>query len=170
MNLGRRRVNAFRQPIARAEKIGPEHNPWFWNPSRLHTKRPDGVFMERLREIDPSLAVTWNPISCRWQVWAPMPKMNHPICQGWRLLFVHNGPSGEYLPLDERVFARLYWSSMDAWGSAKKYFDHMQSVMIQDREKKDLKDAEDGYHRAAEYMDFTKVKNIGTGSKFSRYL
>ena len=169
MNLGRRRSQPFRTPVSKPRKVGPEANPWFWNPRRKTTKRPPQAFMERLAEVDPTLDVTWNPISCRWQVWAPNPRMNHPICQGWRLLFVHNGADGQYLPLDERVFARLYWSSVDAWGSAKGYFDHMQSVMSRDQAKKDLDDAEDGYKRASEYMEYTKVKNIGSGNKFSRY-
>jgi hypothetical protein len=168
--LGRRKVNPFRQAVAKPEKLGPEHNPWFWNPRRLHTKRPPESFVRDLKAIDPKLEVTWNPITCRWQVWTESPKLQHPICQGWRLLFVHQGPSREYLPLDERIFARLYWSSVDAWGSAKSYFDHMQSVMLRDKERQDLKDAEDGTYRGQEYLEYTKVKNTGTGSKFSRYL
>ncbi len=169
MNLGRRRVNPFKQAVATPRNLGPEYNPWFWNPARMHTKRADSVFLEKLREIDPQLAVCWNPINCRWQVWTPG-KINHPICQGWRLLFIHQGRDGEYLPLDERVFARLYWSSADAWGTAKRYFDHMQSVIEADKARSDAATADQGQYLGQEYLEYTKVKNIGSGSKFSRYL
>lgn len=164
------RTPTFSQPVSRGKKLGPEYNPWFWNPRRQPTQRPPEAFMKRLKEVDSALEVTWNPISARWQVWTPNPKMNHPICQGWRLLFVHNGANGEYLPLDERVFARLYWSSADAWGSARQYFDHMQSVMAEDKAKRDAAVSADGAYRGQDYLNYTKVKNIGQGNKFTRFL
>lgn len=170
MNLGHRRGQPFKQAISKPDKLGPEYNPWFWNPRRKATKRPDAAFMERLHEIDPNLDVTWNPISCRWQIWTPNPKMNHPTCQGWRLLFVHNGPQGQFMPLDERVFARLYWSSVDAWGSAKAYFDNVQRVAEREKEHESAKATQEGVDKGQEYMEYTKIKNIGSGSKFTRYL
>jgi hypothetical protein len=167
--LGRLR-QPFRQPVARPVQLGPEYNPWFWNPRRPHTVRPSASFMERLHEIDAKLEVTWNPITTRWQVWTPMPRMNHPICQGWRMLFVHQDSDGRFLPLDERLFARLYWSSADAWGSAKGYFDQVQRVEEEARARREAASVDQSYKLSQEYLEYTKVKNIGAGNKFSRYL
>src|SRR5512145_2285287 len=102
------RTAPFKQPIAKPKRLGPEFNPWYWHPYRPDAQLAPVSFMKRFKaEMGQELEITWNPINQRWQVWSRAPRMQNPICTGWRLLFIHNGPSGEYLPLDERIYARL---------------------------------------------------------------
>lgn len=128
-------------------------------------------FERMLESFDPEggLKCTWNPILERWQLWAPAPRMQHKVCQGWRLLFIHNGPSGEYLPLDERVLARLEWASARVHGSAKGYFARIQSEMERDEENKQKRLAAEAIDQAMPYWEHSRIKNIGKGSKFSTY-
>src|SRR3990167_3687430 len=87
----------FQMPIQRqAPKVGPAFNPWYWNPNELSIQFAPEWFRKPLkREMGDELEITWNPINERWQVWSRSPRINHPICQGWRLLFIHNGPNGD---------------------------------------------------------------------------
>lgn len=165
----------FKVPVRKAEKVGPEYNLWYWNPNRAGVRTAPAWFMEKLEEFDrdDDLAVTWNPITERWQLWARSPRLVHPICQGWKLLFVHKGPSGEYLPLDERVFARLYWASARAFGSAKSYFERIASELQRDREKRDNQIKQDQIDQAMPFFDHSQIKvsmfGPSSGSKFSTY-
>jgi hypothetical protein len=165
----------IRMPIARPKVIGPEANPWYWNPNRVGVRTAPPSFMERLHsELGSELEVTWNPIRERWQVFSRAPKVTHPICSGWRLLFIHEGPDKEYLPLDERVFARLYFSSVMAHGSARQYFDRMQREAERDKERAEQAEFQDTMDRAMEYgWDFSRIKVSGcgqsSGSKFSEF-
>ena len=119
------------------------------------------------------LEVTWNPINQRWQVWARSPRLIHRICQGWRLLFIHSGPAGEHLPLDERVFARLYHASADKHGSAKAYFDRICREYERDREKQAKRDLDDQIDMSMPFFEHSQIKVSGfgksSGSKFSTY-
>lgn len=162
----------FRQPIAKpTQKLGPEHNPWFFNPNRCEVKFAPDWFRDKLRELDgyEDLSVTWNPILERWQVFSRAPKISHPICSGWRLLFIHNGPSGEHLPLDERLLARLYHASASAHGDAKKYFDRITQEMVRDKEAREKKNLNDQIDMSMPFFEHSQIKNIGKGSKFTTY-
>lgn len=162
----------FRQPIAKPVRLGPEYNPWFWNPNRIGVQGPPEAFAKQLREVGEELAITYNPIRSRWQVWSRAPRMQNPICSGWRLLFIHNGAEGEYLPLDERVFARLYAASTMAHGSAKAYFDRMKSEMERDKARRDAQNTQDTIDLAMPSFEHSQIKvgyGPSNGSKFSRY-
>jgi hypothetical protein len=163
------RANPFRIPVAKPKKLGPEVNPWFWNPNNPSVRTAPESFLRRLSELGNDLAITWTPIQERWLVWAKAPRIQNPICQGWRLLFIHNGPDGEYAPLDERVFARLYASSVYEHGSAKQYFARIQAEMERDRERKDARQRQDAIDIAMPYWEHSQIKNIGKGNKFSTY-
>jgi hypothetical protein len=119
------------------------------------------------------LEVTWNPINQRWQVWSRAPHINQPVCQGWRLLFIHNGPQGEYLPLDARVHARLWASSAMAHGNGKNYFDRIVSEMERDKAKREAKSVQDTIDLAMPSFEHAQIKVSGfgksSGSKFSTY-
>jgi len=169
-----RQPQQFKQPIARPKALGPEFNPWFWNPNNVSAQFAPDHFRRRLwREMDPQLDVTWNPINQRWQVWARSERMQNPVCRGWRLLFIHNGPEGEYLPLDERVFARLLYASADVHGSAKAYFDRIASEYQRDREKTEKKNLDDQIDMAMPYFEHSQIKVSGfgksNGNKFATY-
>lgn len=164
----------FNQPIARPKPLGPEFNAWYWNPNRppAGPYRPSKEFLTALRQLDggEDLEAVWNPIQERWQLWAKAGHVSHPMCQGWRLLFIHNGAGGEYLPLNETALARLYWSSAAAFGSAKKYFDAIQREAEREKEAREKKNLQDQIDMAMPYFEHSQIKNIGKGSKFTNYL
>jgi hypothetical protein len=165
--------NQFRAKAGPKRTLGPEFNPWFWHPNRPGIKTAPEWFKDKLVAVGEELAVTWNPINERWQVFTRSPRLSHPVCQGWKLLFIHNGPSGEYLPLDERVFARLYAASVHEHGSAKAYFERIVNEMERDRIKQDASSLQDSIDIAMESFDHSRIKVSGfgpsSGSKFSRY-
>lgn len=168
------RLPQFSQRIAKPQALPPEYNPWYWNPNRGSIVSAPSWFQEKLRELDgwEDLRVVWNPINQRWQVFSRAPRVNHPICQGWRLLFIHNGVNGEHLPLDERLLARLYWSSAAAYGSAKKYFDAIQREAERDKEAREKKNLADQIDMAMPYFEHSQIKvgyGSNNGSKFAKY-
>ncbi len=165
-----RTPQTFRQPVAKPKRLGPEHNPWFWHPFNPYITFAPAEFRKRLKhEMGEELEITWNPLTERWQVWERSTKINHPICQGWRLLFIHNGPSGEHLPLDERVFARLFAASARANGNGKEYFARIVSEMDRDRERREAQNRQNTIDQAMPYFEHSQIKNIGKGSKFATY-
>lgn len=155
--------------ITRSFVKGPEGNPWYWNPNRVSIKFAPDWFMKQVREIGDELSITWNPIIERWQVWGRAPRINNPICQGWRLLFVHNDADGGYLPLDETVLARLYACSVLEHGSAKRYFDRVLQEKIREEEERERRFNQESQDRAEDYRQYGQIKNIGHGSKWSNY-
>lgn len=165
----------FRQKVAKPQSLGPEHNPWFWNPSKVDARFAPDDFRKRLKsEMGSELEVTWNPINERWQIWAKTPRIQHPICSGWRLLFIHNAADGSYLPLDERVYARLYHASIMKHGSARQYFDRLVSEMDRDRDKRAKQHHDDTIDAAMGSFEHSKIQismfGKSNGSKFSTYL
>lgn len=151
---------------------GRETIPQFWYPQRAGVRFADSRFRERLHEFDPALEVVWNPIIERWQVWTKQPRIQNSFCPGWMLLFIHNGPSGEHLPLDERVFARLYACSARQHGSMKGYFDRIASEMERDREQHEKWARADAVDRAMPLWDHSRIRvgyGAANGSKFSQY-
>lgn len=161
----------FKQPIKRPTRIpDPSENPWFWHPSNVYARRAPEYFRAPLRaQMGEELDVTWNPVIERWQVWTRAPKIQHPVCQGWRLLFIHNAADGSYLPLDERVYARLYSASARVHGDGKKYFDRIQSEYWRDQERKEKRLRQEAVDQAMPFWEHSQIKNIGKGNKFSTY-
>jgi hypothetical protein len=165
----------IRQAVAAPKRLGPETTPWFWHPNRVGVRMGPDSFRQRLwDELGSELEVTWHPLKERWLVWAKAPKIQHPLCTGWRLLFIHEGPDREYLPLDERVLARLYHASAMKHGDARKYFDRIAAEIMRDRETKEKDDFQDTMDKAMETgWDFSRIKVSGcgqsSGSKFSDF-
>lgn len=164
----------FNVPVAKPVKLGPEHNVWFWNPARPQFKQANEGFVERLhKEMGEELEVTWNPVIDRWQVWSKAPRFQHPICQGWRLLFIHHDSQGGYLPLDERLFARLFEASAAKHGSAKQYIDRIQAEYWRDQDKKNKRLTQEAIDQAMPFFDHSQIKvsmrGKSNGSKFSTY-
>lgn len=160
----------FRQRVSKPTRIpGPETIPAYWNPNRQSIRLAPEDFRKKLRAIDPELECTWNPIEERWLIFQRAPRMQHPLCSGWMLLFVVKNADGSYAPLDQRVFARLYAGSARAWGSAKEYFNRIEAEMQRDRESFERANRQDTIDQAMPYYDHSQIKNIGKGSKFSTY-
>ncbi len=160
----------FRQRIAKPERVGLEHNVWFWHPHRCGVKFGPSSFTDRLKsEMGDELEVVWNPINERWQVWMKSPGFQSPIAQGYKLLFVHQDRYGNYLPLDERVYARLYSCSRDVNGTGKEYFARIESEYWRDKDKQEKRLSQEAIDQAMPYFEHSKIKNIGKGNKFSTY-
>ena len=164
-----RRRQTFRQPIAKPKKLGPETNPWYWNPGRFGVKLAPPDFRTTLHDFDPDLEVTWNPVDEKWQVWMKAPSFQHPVCQGWKLLFVVKYADGSYMPLDNRTFARLYEASAAKWGNGRQYFNQVVAQMDRDKERREKQRVQDQIDMAMPFFDHSQIKNIGKGSKFSTY-
>lgn len=149
---------------------GPEANPWWWNPARPAVRFAPEWFMVQLRRLDPDLRVVWNAYTERWQVWAPSPRIQHPLCAGWMMLFPVKYPDGSYCPLDERTLAKIHEVSARAWGGAKQYWDRIESETARDRAKMKADRADSVKYGAGEYYNYMQIKNIGSGSKFADHL
>jgi hypothetical protein len=155
----------------RRQALGPEYNPWYWNPNRIGAVKAPSWYMERVaREFGEDIDIVRNPISERWQVFSRFPKMQHPVCCGWRLLFVHKDVDGSYLPLDERLLMRILATDMTKQGGAKAYFDRIQNEQIRDRERAEKQALQDTIDIATETgWDHSRISTAGRGNKFTRF-
>lgn len=166
-------TTTFSVEVTKPKQLGPSVNPWFWNPNREPGRRPNDSFVAELHRLDPDLRAVWNPVQERWALWVRSPKLAHPICQGWRLLFIHHAADGSYLPLDATFFARIYSIDSHRVGDAKKYFDRIVSEMDRDREKREAKFTSDTIDAAMPSFEHSKIQVSGfgksSGNKFSTF-
>ena len=169
----------FGVQVARPAKQGPETHSWYFHPSRVDVRFAPQSFMRLVKELEitPEIQITWNPIREFYQVWQRNPKLQHPICQGWKLLF--NVAEGDkYCPLDERVMWKLYDRSIQLnpanGGSLKRYFDRVEAQMKADEVAVAKARDNDRRDRTDPWFEFGKIKVSGcgasNGSKFSTYL
>jgi len=154
-------------------KVPPRESlTWWWHPNRPGVRMGPAWFDKMAHEVDENVAVTWSGWHQRWLVWLKAPQFNHPVCWGWKLLFVVREDDGSYRPLDERVLARLYSASMKKWGTAKKYFDAYQREQARDKEVRDKDNWNDTLSQAMESFEHSQIKvgyGPSSGSKFSDY-
>jgi hypothetical protein len=89
-------------------------------------------------------------------------------------LFIHQGPDGGYLPLDDRLFARLYHASAAKWGSGRAYFDRLAAEMERDRAKTEAQTRQDSLDSGMDVWKSTQISvsmhGKSNGSKFADYL
>lgn len=166
------KVNPFAMEAARPQKRGPETNLWFHSPSRYGVMFAPESFSRALREISEDLRVTWNFHAQRWMCWARSARIQNQYSQGWNLLFVHNGPDGGYLPLDERLLARIHTCDTQNTGGALRHFDRVMAEMERDKEKAKAKTSGENMDIAMESFDHAQIKvgyGKSNGSKFSTY-
>ena len=166
------KVSPFKMQTASKVERGPEHNLWFHSPNRHGVQLAPEWFRKQLHELDPNFEVTWNFHAERWMLWVRSPRINNKYAQGWNLLFVHNGPKGEYLPLDERMFARIYTIDTQRQGGALRAFDRVMAEMKRDKEKEREQTTAENVDIAMESFDFSKIKvgyGKSNGSKFTTY-
>jgi hypothetical protein len=165
------RPHPFRVPVAKKVALGPEHNPWYWNPNRVGAGEAPTWFKAKLREVDPEgdIDVRWNPVKQRWGVFYRKPSMRHPLCSGWVLLFLAQYEDGSYLPLDERILARLYEASAAKWGNGKKYFQQVVDQIEHEKTSREKQHTQDTIDIAMESFEHSQIKNINSGSNFSKY-
>lgn len=161
------------QVPTRVGPADPESHPWWWNPNRIGAYQAPAWFIEKVQEIAPELDVRWNGFTRKWQVWVRTPRFNQPICQGWRMLFVHHDSDGRALPLDERLLGRLHFIDMKN-SSAKAYFDRLQSEMARDKASRERALKQETMDMAIERgWDHSRIqvsmRGQSDGSKFSKY-
>ena len=142
----------------------PESMHWFWSPSRVDAIFAPEWFMRELHLTDPDLTCTWDVWNERWLVWMRQPRFQTKYTQGWMLLFPVRYSDGSYMPLDARVFARLYQASAARWGRGKDYFRAIEREMERDKTKAKLDRDSDVKHAAGEYYDHMKIQVSGCGS------
>lgn len=169
--LGERAIPFARVQVGGSRPIPPpESMPAWWNPRRAGIRFGPLSFTEKLEQFDPNLRVVWNAYSERWQIFMRRDSFQSKVCQGWVLLFVVAYRDGSYMPLDERVFARLYEASADKWGNAKDYWRAVQRDIERTREKREKDSFDESMTMAMDVWKYSQIKNIGSGNKFSTYL
>lgn len=166
---GSRGKTPVSQTISRPRKLDPEYNIWWWNPSRPIVKLAPEWFRAKVKEIDESLEVTWSPLAERWLVFARAEHFRTPVCAGWRLLFVHHDENKQYMPLDERLLARLFLIDSTRNGGSKAYFERIVSEYERSQAKGRKDRQQEAIDRAMPYYEYSQIKNIGKGSKFATY-
>ena len=172
-----RDVGGFKTPVGnRAGRLGPEVNPWFWNPNRIGARPAPDWFQAKLREVDPDghIDIRWNPIRERWAAFYKKPNFSHPICQGWQLLMIVEEPgSHAYMPLDERFLAALYQASGRRWGNAKEYFLAIEREMERERDQREARQRQDAIDLAMPSFEHSQISvamnGPSNGSKFADY-
>ena len=173
---GTKKVPGFSTPIRdRSGQLGPEFNPFYWNPNRIGARPAPGWFQTKLREVDPDglVDVRWNPIRERWAAFYRKPGLSHPICQGWTLLMKVEEPDGSYMPLDERLLAALYQASGRRWGNGKEYFLAIEREVERERELRERRQRAEAIDLAMPVFDHSQISVAMTGpsngSKFADY-
>lgn len=165
--------NTITMPVARPTRLGPESHVLFWNPRNEAAEPAPAWFAARLRAFDPDLRLMRNRYTGKWQMWVRDGKIQHPLCQGWKLLFVHHDSQGRRLELDNRIFARLYTISAETWGSGKAYFARIEQEYHRAKAKQEAQWRQDTIDAALPSFDYSQIKVSGcgpsNGSKFATY-
>lgn len=160
-------------PITRPVIPSVEMTHWYWNPNRLSIRLAPAWFDRKLKEVDPNLTVTWNPVRERWLVWYRSPRFAHPLCRGWRLLFPVQYEDGLYAPLDERVMWKLYSRWQAKMGGAVEHWRRVEAEMLREKERAEAARADSVGVGAGEWYDSTKISvsmcGQSDGSKFSKH-
>jgi hypothetical protein len=164
------RLQPFSQQISRSKpKLDVETHPYYWNPNRIGAVQAPEWFMDRVEEISPDIDVRKNPVTSKWEVWVRSPRFVHPMCQGWKLLFVHHDTQGQVMPLDERLLCRLHLIDMKN-SNAKAYFERVVAEINRDRERRQRQYDQDTMDLAIERgWDHSRISTAGNGSKFARF-
>jgi hypothetical protein len=167
------KVSPFGMELAKPVVMGPEHNLWFHSPSRFGAQFAPEDFRRKLKDYCEDLEVVWNFTIERWCLWVKTPRIQNEYAQGWTLLFVHKDDDGSYLPLDERIFARIYTIDMQAQNTdALRYFDRVMSEMQRDEQKAKDYTSGENLDIAMESFEHSKIRvgyGKNNGSKFSTY-
>lgn len=188
------RVHSFNMPLSK-ESTSPKELDraalfHYWHPDRQGVEKAPERFQQKLNSIagfdedgKPKAMIVRPPAGAPvrshcWLVFKRAPEITHHLSPGWFLVLAwHNEDYPTPKPLnieDDRLWANLYLQTVKAgrevmgrdFDSAAQYFDHAMSVLDRDeqRHQKEVNNYRDD--RAKDYYDYTKIKNIGHGSKF----
>lgn len=160
-----RRSQPWSVPVARKPAFDREQFASWWHPDRLGVESAPEYFDAQLKALHPGLAATKFPITGHWLLWSRKPDITHPICPGWLLLFVWKEHDGAPAPLDSRVMYNLYRRDPRRYRNAKQYFDLAEKELKEAKERREAAMATNDAAKVKEFTDYTKIKNIGHGSK-----
>ena len=145
----------------------------YWHPDREGVEHAPEGFRRELALISEDVQVVRPPTGAplvykqAWLVWYRKPSVTHYLSPGWLMLREWRTNAGEPLPLDGRVFSFLYSVSARVFGNGKRYWDHCVAEMNRDKASREKVHQQGNHDRMSDYLDFTKIKNIGTGNKFA---
>lgn len=146
--------------------------PHFWHPNRDGIVTPDPAFAAKLAAVHPDLRLTRPPIKApvavnAWLLWVKKESITHHLCPGWQLLMAW-AIGTHPLPLDERIFAAIaHFDRRHLGENAVQYFDRIIRERDHDRDEKNVKHRAAVVYEAKDFMQSTKIKNIGRGNKFA---
>lgn len=143
----------FGMERSKPKPLSPEVITWYWNPNRAGMRFAPKHFRDRLKQFDPELECVWNGHTERWQIFMRDLKIQTKICAGWKLLFPVQDADHNFMPLDERVFCRLFEASAQRWGSGKQYWGRIEAEMERDKEKAEKDRKEDVKSTAGDYFN-----------------
>lgn len=155
-------MEQIKMETRKGSPLSPETMPSFWNPRLLGIRTAPEDFREKYKAISDDLEIVWNRFTERWQCFARSNRVNHPICRGWRLLFIVSEPDGSYRPLDERTLAEIWARDGMRQGDSKKYFDRVQREFFRDKEIRENASKQEDWDGAGDYYKFTQPK-VGYG-------
>lgn len=160
----------------------------YWYPGRDGVEWAPGRVQHKLEKIHRDLAIVRPPANApvasrAWAVWYRKPEVTHPLSPGWMLFFVWQERRNVYtedkgqvttlVPLsldDPRLFANIYrFSVFGDFKSARAHFENVVSQMRAEKDARTKADTDRRHDLAKEYWESTKIKNIGSGSKFARH-
>lgn len=160
-------------PIVKPKALGPETSWSYFHPGRVDARPAPADFRALVQGIDPNLDVIWHPVYERWCVWVRNPRITHWICAGWQMLFVVRYPDGAYMPLDTRTLATIFDRSPRKWGSARRYFDRLESEMHAERRRRKKDHSNEIGAIAREKYDACQIsvsmRGASNGSKFQKH-
>lgn len=145
----------------------------YWHPNRDGVEQAPEDFQRELTLISDDVKVVRPPANAplaykrAWLVWYRKASVTHHLSPGWLMLREWRTASGEPLPLDARVFSYLYSVSARVFGNAVRYWDHCVAEMNREKAAREKIHQQGNHDRMRDYMDFTKIKNIGTGNKYA---
>lgn len=189
----RRRVNPVREFQQRAGRtpgrVSPTTIPidtsiteydeagldYYWHPDREGVETAPQWFQDELAAISTDVKVVRPPERAplyfprAWLVWYRKPDMKFPLSPGWLMLVDWRNQHGQPMQLDARVFSYLYSISARKFGNGEKYWRHCVEEMKREKAAKEKTYTNERRDRQNDYRNFTKIKNVGTGSKFARH-
>jgi len=146
---------------------------YYWHPNRFGVQHAPLDFRQRLHALHPDLDATWHPVKERWLVWYKRPRIQYHLCPGWMLLFVVETSDGEYVPLDERVFAVAYEQRGRKWGSGKAYWARCEEEAQRDKASMTRQRDQHVSDVGSDQWDHTKIQismcGQSNGSKFTNH-
>jgi hypothetical protein len=148
---------------------------YYWHPEREGVEQAPKAFQDELAVISTDVKVVRPPARAplyfprAWLVWYRKPSVKIHLSPGWLMLIDWRNQHGAPMQLDARVFSYLYSISARKFGNGEKYWAHCVAEKKREDAAKEKTYTNERRDRQNDYRNFTKIKNIGSGSKFARH-